>query len=52
VINLEEVKGYRKKVHGRIVKVKGYFRRDHDKISAHDRAVDRRNAKRARRDRR
>ena len=52
VINLEKVKGYRKRVHGRMVQVKGYFRKNHDKVSAHDRSVDRRNAKKARRDRR
>ena len=49
---MEHVKGYDKKVHGKRVHVKGYDRKSHDKISRHDREVDRRNARKAARARR
>ena len=49
---MEHVKGYEKKVHGKRVHVKGYDRKSHDKISRHDREVDRRNARKGARARR
>jgi hypothetical protein len=45
---MEHVKGYEKKVHGKRVHVKGYDRKSHDRLSRHDREVDRRNGRRAR----
>ena len=48
---MERVKGYEKKVHGRRVRVRGYERKSHNRVDAHDRAVDRRNLRKARRKR-
>ena len=48
----EKVRGYTKRLHGRIIHVSSYFRRNHDKITPHDREVDRRNAHKAERARR
>lgn len=49
---MEKVNGYMKKVHGKMVHVKGYFRKNHDKVSAHDRKVDKANLRKARRSKR
>jgi hypothetical protein len=38
-------------MHGKLVHVEGYDRKSHDKISRHDREVDRRNIAKARRER-
>jgi hypothetical protein len=49
---MEHVKGYEKKVHGKRVYVKGYDRKSHDRLTHHDREVDRRNARKGARARR
>jgi hypothetical protein len=36
----EKVRGYTKRLHGRLVHVSSYFRRDHNKITPYDREVD------------
>jgi len=46
------VKGYERRFHGRLIHVRGYERKSHDKLTPHDRAVDRRNARKAARSRR
>ena len=46
---MEHVDGYYKKVHGKRVRVRGYERKSHDHLTAHDREVDRRNLRRRRR---
>jgi len=48
---MEKVEGYEKTVHGRRVRVHGYFRKVRNHITGHDRSVDRRNARKARRER-
>ena len=45
---MEHVKGYEKRVHGKLVHVSGYERKSHDRLLRHDREVDRRNGRRAR----
>ena len=49
---MERVNGYYKKVHGKRVRVRGYERKPHDRLTAHDREVDRRNAAKGARARR
>ena len=49
---MEHVKGYTKRVHGKLVHVDGYDRKSHDHITRHDREVDRRNVRKAERARR
>ena len=46
---MERVSGYIKHVKGRIIHVSGYDRKSHDRTTPHDREVDRRNLRRARR---
>ena len=48
---MEHVKGYTKRVHGKMVHVGGYDRKSHDRLTRHDREVDRRNIAKARRER-
>ena len=49
---MERVRGYYKTVHGKRVHVREYERNPHDKLTAHDREVDRRNAAKGARARR
>ena len=49
---MERVKGYYKMVRGRRVYVGEYERKSHDRLTAHDREVDRRNAAKGARARR
>lgn len=49
---MEHVKGYTKRVHGKLVHVGGYDRKSHDRLTRHDREVDRRNARKGARARR
>ena len=44
---MERVNGYVKRVKGRLIHVSGYIRKNHNNIDAHDRAVDRRNVRKA-----
>ena len=49
---MERVRGYEKRIHGKRVHVSGYERKSHDKLTGHDREVDRRNAAKGARARR
>ena len=51
-IGMERVKGYYKTVHGKRVHVREYERKSHDRLTAHDREVDHRNAAKGARARR
>ena len=49
---MEHVRGYAKRVRGKLVHVTGYDRKSHDRITPHDREVDRRNVHKAEKARR